>query len=99
MARRRTVGTTDLRAHYLERLLASHRYRRRPQDVAVHLAKVRDGEPFMARGWQLDLRPTDSDFWVEPDGTATELELTRWVIGADEHKEWRRPDGSLAASC
>jgi len=98
MARRRPATTVDLRAHYLERLLASYRYQRQPQTLDSQLAKVREGKPFVACGWELNLKPAYSDFVIEANGTAVELELIRHGTGADEHKTWRRPDGSVVAS-
>lgn len=98
MARRRTAGTTDLRALHVEKTLTSYRYKARPQQMQAHLAAVRAGEPFIVRGWTLNLEPQYSDFVIEANGKAVELEVIRHDVGGVEHKEWRRPDGSLVAS-
>jgi len=98
MARRRTAVTTDLRSYYLERTLASYRYKWQPQTLDSHLADVREGKPFIVQGWKVNLKPPYADFVIEANGKAVELEVIRHDVGGVEHKVWRRPDGSLVAS-
>jgi hypothetical protein len=99
MARRRTAGSGDLRAYQLERLLYHQAGGWAGPHVGARIAEVRSGEPFVARGWELRLQPSDGDFLVDSDGRAVELTMTRWVDDDGvHHGEYRRPDGSLYKS-